>query len=197
MTLCGRYLRSTNERRTWTPHLRVYSETVRRFESNVCVLCHEIYHLLSTFYINNSKANKAAYLIVFEVAHLQGCESQNCDWSPVIWITMLYETGKWTRPYEGLCSLNWDGNWPIWSDATHEIGMRTCLYEGVHLTKLSLYVVRAGSCASINWRGNSHIWRGVPNKIAAGTLPNEEAVPHQTGMRTVPFGGLCLTSTIS
>jgi len=81
MTLYGRYLRSTNERRTWTPHLRVYSETAR-FESNVCVLCHEIYHLLSVSYINKSKANRTAYLIVFDVAHLQGCESRNCDWNP-------------------------------------------------------------------------------------------------------------------
>jgi hypothetical protein len=48
------------------------------------VLCHEIHHVLSTSYINKSKANTTAYLIVFEVARVQGCESQNYDWSPPI-----------------------------------------------------------------------------------------------------------------
>ena len=76
MTLCGRYLRSTNECLTWSPHLRVYSETARRFESNGCVLCHEIHHLLSTSNINKSKANTTAYLIVFDVARIQGCGSK-------------------------------------------------------------------------------------------------------------------------
>ena len=63
---------------------QVYSETARRFKSNVCVLCHEIHHLLSTSNINVSKANITAYLIVFEVAHVQGCESQSYDGSPPI-----------------------------------------------------------------------------------------------------------------
>jgi hypothetical protein len=113
MTLYGRYLRSTNERRTFTPHLLVYPETARRFESNVCVLCHEIPLLLSSANMNKPKANKTAYLIVFQVAHMRGCESQNYDGSPPILMTVLYETGIGTRPYEGLCSPNWDGSLPV------------------------------------------------------------------------------------
>lgn len=160
MTLYGRYVRSANERLIWTPHLRVYSETARRFESNVCVQCHEIHHLLSTSNINKSKANTAAYLIV-QVAHLQGCDSQNYDQSPPLCMAVLYEIGKGTHPCEGLCSPNWDGNWPIWSDgspnwhenlpiwtvASHQIVVVGPPCVGLCLTKLARELAHMKGCA--------------------------------------------------